>query len=216
MTTAPPGAGNRSGCCHERQCAGPGSCCFSVFSSHFPQPGRPWPRWPCQSSAGRGRPTSIASAPVKSPTSAPSPPACGDRRPASARRAGRCSSGEGFGGYAAVTTARMVWPASQLRRPARLAQVTTAASNQIGVAQMTAQIPVVMQSTGRNCVNVATLARHPGWAPENDTALKVELERPAENGFCSIHLGKAHDRSPTRRIVRIRAPDDTRVSGDDR
>jgi hypothetical protein len=129
MTTAPPGAGNRSGCCHERQCAGPGSCCFSVFSSHFPQPGRPWPRWPCQSSAGRGRPTSIASAPVKSPTSAPSPPACGDRRPASARRAGRCSSGEGFGGYAAVTTARMVWPASQLRRPARLAQVTIAASN---------------------------------------------------------------------------------------
>jgi hypothetical protein len=158
----------------------------SVFSSHFPQPGRPWPRWPCQSSVGPGRPTSIASAPVKSPTSAPSPPACGDRRPASARRAGRCSSGEGSGGYAAVTTARMVWPASQLRRPARLAQVTIAASNQIGVAQMTAQIPVVMQSIGRSCLNVATLARHPGWAPENDTALKVELERPAEMAFAAF------------------------------
>ena len=57
---------------------------------------------------------------------------------------------------------------------ARLVQVTIDASNQIGVAQMTAQIPVVMQSTGRNCVKVATLARHPGWAPENDTALMVE------------------------------------------
>jgi hypothetical protein len=57
---------------------------------------------------------------------------------------------------------------------ARLAQGMIDASNQIGVAQMTAQIPVVMQSTGRNWVKVAILACHPGWAPENDTALMVE------------------------------------------
>jgi hypothetical protein len=68
----------------------------------------------------------------------------------------------------------MVWHAIWRPRPARLLQVTIDTSNQIGVAQMTAQIPVVMHSTGRNCVNVANLARHPGWAPENDTALKVE------------------------------------------
>ena len=68
----------------------------------------------------------------------------------------------------------MAWPAIRPWRAPRLVQVTIDASNQIGVAQMTAQIPVVMQSTGRNCVTVATLARHPGWAPENDTALMVE------------------------------------------
>jgi hypothetical protein len=77
-------------------------------------------------------------------------------------------------GVAAVTTAQMASPAIRRPRPARLLHVTIDASNQIGVAQMTAQIPVVMQSTGRNWVNVANLARHPGWAPENDTALKVE------------------------------------------
>jgi hypothetical protein len=57
---------------------------------------------------------------------------------------------------------------------ARPVQVTIDASNQIGLAQKTAQIAVVMQSTGRNCVKVATIARHPGWVPENDTALVVE------------------------------------------
>ena len=46
-------------------------------------------------SAGPARPTSIASAPAKSPTSAPLPPAYPGRRRASARRAGRCLSSEG-------------------------------------------------------------------------------------------------------------------------
>jgi hypothetical protein len=41
------------------------------------------------------RPTSIVSAPAKSPTSGPSPPACGGKRPISAKPAGRCSSSEG-------------------------------------------------------------------------------------------------------------------------
>ena len=44
------------------------------------------------------------------------------------------------------------------------------ASSQIGVAQPIAQIAVVTQSTGRNCVNVATFARQSGSAPENETA----------------------------------------------
>lgn len=52
--------------------------------------------------------------------------------------------------------------------------MTIDASSQIGVAQPIAQIAVVTQSTGRNCVNVATLARQSGWAPQNDTAFKVE------------------------------------------
>jgi hypothetical protein len=80
----------------------------------------------------------------------------------------------GMTGFRGGDDSKMTWPTIQLRRPARLVQVTIDASNQIGVAQRAAQIPVVMQSTGRNCVNVATLARHPGWALENDTALNVE------------------------------------------
>ncbi len=60
-----------------------------------------------------------------------------------------------FAGLVAVPRLDCQWPA-------RPAQVTIDASNQIGVAQMTDQIPVVMQSTGRNCVNVTNLARHPG------------------------------------------------------
>jgi hypothetical protein len=76
-------------------------------------------------------------------------------------------------GRAAVTTARMLWRRS-IAETGAAGSVTIDANNQIGVAQMTDQIAVVMQSTGRNCVNVANLARHPGWAPENDTALRVE------------------------------------------
>ena len=68
----------------------------------------------------------------------------------------------------------MAWAAVRLRSVARLVQLTIDASNQIGVAQTAAQIPVVMQSTGRNCMKVANLARHPGWATESDTALMVE------------------------------------------
>lgn len=55
-----------------------------------------------------------------------------------------------------------------------LLQVTIDASNQIGVAQTIAQIAVVTQRKGRNCVKVATRARQSGSAPENDTALMVE------------------------------------------
>jgi len=44
------------------------------------------------SSARPARPTSTGSVPAKSPTHAPSPPACAGRRQASARPAPRCSS----------------------------------------------------------------------------------------------------------------------------
>ena len=67
------------------------SACFSRYW----QPALRWPISPHRSSEEPARPTSIVCAPAKSRTSAPSPPACGGRGPASAMPAGRYSSSEG-------------------------------------------------------------------------------------------------------------------------
>jgi hypothetical protein len=57
-------------------------------------PVRRRPISPRRNRTGRARPTSIVSAPAKSPARGPSPPACGGRRPVSATPAGRCSSSD--------------------------------------------------------------------------------------------------------------------------
>ena len=66
----------------------------SVLFSPRPQPGLCQPNPALRNGRGPARPTSTGFAPVRSRMFAPSPPACGGKRPASATPAGPCSSTE--------------------------------------------------------------------------------------------------------------------------